>query len=84
MQWLARRLFLAAAATALADWLFVDRAGLGLSLAAAVARLHGGTLRIEDNAPGLRVVLALPRAAPATHAPSAALSPAVPLAPPAE
>ncbi|WP_018265705.1 sensor histidine kinase [Methylosinus sp. LW4] len=59
--------------------------GLGLSLAAAVARLHGGTLRIEDNAPGLRVVLALPRAAQAkTHAPSTAPSPAVPLAPPAE
>ncbi|WP_166141880.1 ATP-binding protein [Methylosinus sp. RM1] len=58
--------------------------GLGLSLAAAVARLHGGTLRIEDNAPGLRVVLALPRAAPATHAPSAAPSPAVPQAPSAE
>ena len=35
--------------------------GLGLSLAAAVARLHGGQLRIEDNEPGLRVVLALPR-----------------------
>jgi signal transduction histidine kinase len=34
--------------------------GLGLSLAAAVARLHGGTLRLEDNEPGLRVVLALP------------------------
>jgi len=34
--------------------------GLGLSLAAAVARLHGGSLRIEDNEPGLRVVLALP------------------------
>jgi signal transduction histidine kinase len=34
--------------------------GLGLSLAAAVARLHGGTLRLEDNAPGLRVVLSLP------------------------
>ena len=34
--------------------------GLGLSLAAAVARLHGGTLRLEDNAPGLRVVLTLP------------------------
>jgi signal transduction histidine kinase len=34
--------------------------GLGLSLTAAVARMHGGTLRLEDNAPGLRVVLALP------------------------
>jgi len=34
--------------------------GLGLSLVAAVARLHGGTLRLEDNHPGLRVVLALP------------------------
>jgi len=34
--------------------------GLGLSLAAAVARLHGGALRLEDNEPGLRVVLALP------------------------
>jgi signal transduction histidine kinase len=34
--------------------------GLGLSLVAAVARLHGGAVRLEDNAPGLRVVLALP------------------------
>lgn len=34
--------------------------GLGLSLAAAVARMHHGALRIEDNAPGLRVVLSLP------------------------
>jgi len=37
--------------------------GLGLSLAAAVAHLHHGTLRIEDNVPGLRVVLALPASA---------------------
>jgi signal transduction histidine kinase len=34
--------------------------GLGLSLVAAVARLHGGTLRLEDNHPGLKVVLSLP------------------------
>ena len=39
--------------------------GLGLSLAAAVARLHGGLLRLEDNAPGLKVVLQLPAKAPA-------------------
>lgn len=35
--------------------------GLGLSLVAAVARLHHGTIRLEDNAPGLRAVLVLPR-----------------------
>jgi len=34
--------------------------GWGFSLVAAVARLHGGSLRLEDNEPGLRVVLALP------------------------
>ena len=34
--------------------------GLGLSLAAAVAHMHGGAVRLEDNSPGLRVVLALP------------------------
>jgi signal transduction histidine kinase len=34
--------------------------GLGLSLAAAVARLHGGELTLEDNTPGLRVVIAVP------------------------
>jgi hypothetical protein len=38
--------------------------GLGLSLAAAVARLHGGDLKLEDNHPGLRCVIALPRAGP--------------------
>jgi signal transduction histidine kinase len=38
--------------------------GLGLSLAAAVARLHGGELRLEDNGPGLKAVIALPRAEP--------------------
>jgi signal transduction histidine kinase len=39
--------------------------GLGLSLAAAVARLHGGELRLEDNAPGLKSIIELPRAGPA-------------------
>jgi signal transduction histidine kinase len=39
--------------------------GLGLSLASAVARLHGGELRLEDNHPGLKSVIALPRAGPA-------------------
>ena len=39
-------------------------AGLGLSLVAAVARLHGGSIRLEDNAPGLRAVLVLPRSGP--------------------
>ncbi len=36
--------------------------GLGLSLASAVAHLHGGELILEDNKPGLRAVIALPRA----------------------
>lgn len=36
--------------------------GLGLSLVAAVARLHDGAIRLEDNDPGLRVVLTLPLA----------------------
>jgi signal transduction histidine kinase len=36
-------------------------AGLGLSLVAAVAHLHGGELRLEDNEPGLRATLSLPQ-----------------------
>ncbi|MGE0022980.1 MAG: sensor histidine kinase, partial [Hyphomicrobium sp.] len=39
--------------------------GLGLSLVAAVARLHNGSVRLEDNAPGLRVVVTLPMVTPA-------------------
>jgi signal transduction histidine kinase len=34
--------------------------GLGLSLVAAVARLHNGSIRLEDSEPGLRVRLILP------------------------
>lgn len=34
--------------------------GLGLSLVAAVARLHGGQIELEDNQPGLKVVMTLP------------------------
>jgi signal transduction histidine kinase len=46
--------------------------GLGLSLAAAVARMHGGTVELEDNQPGLRVRLTLP----ATEDPPKPLAPA--------
>ena len=36
--------------------------GLGLSLAAGVMKLHGGRLVLEDNEPGLKAKLVLPRA----------------------
>ena len=38
--------------------------GLGLSLVSAVAHLHHGELRLEDNAPGLKATIILPRAGP--------------------
>lgn len=34
--------------------------GLGLSLVRAIAVRHGGTVRLSDNAPGLRVAIELP------------------------
>lgn len=34
--------------------------GLGFSLVAAVARMHHGELRLEDNEPGLKVTLVMP------------------------
>ncbi len=37
-----------------------EGSGLGLSLVAAAAKLHGGRIALEDNAPGLRAVLSLP------------------------
>lgn len=36
--------------------------GLGLSLVAAVAKLHGGSVRLDDNRPGLRAIIDLPAA----------------------
>ncbi|MBV9653128.1 MAG: HAMP domain-containing histidine kinase [Acetobacteraceae bacterium] len=41
--------------------------GLGLALVQAVAQLHGGALRLEDAAPGLRAVLMLPAVADEAH-----------------
>ena len=35
--------------------------GLGLSLVAAVARLHGADIEMLDNAPGLKFQLRFPR-----------------------
>src|ERR1700694_5885917 len=42
----------------------VPGSGLGLSLASAVATLHGGELKLQDNQPGLRAIIALPRGGP--------------------
>ncbi len=40
--------------------------GLGLSLVAAVARLHGGSVSLEDNRPGLRIRLRIQKNLPQT------------------
>ena len=39
----------------------LEGSGLGLALVRAVARLHGGDLSLEDNRPGLRAVMHLPK-----------------------
>jgi signal transduction histidine kinase len=44
--------------------------GLGLSLASAVAHLHGGQLKLENNEPGLKATLILPRSGPQTPQPN--------------
>lgn len=49
--------------------------GLGLALVQAVATLHGGTLVLEDNEPGLRAVLLLPP--PDSRSPKPAPTPKV-------
>jgi signal transduction histidine kinase len=41
--------------------------GLGLSLVAAVARLHGARLTLDDNRPGLRATIHFPRPALASR-----------------
>lgn len=58
--------------------------GLGLSLVAAIMRLHNGELRVEDNAPGARFILAVPAqrvafaGAPALPPPAAPLTEVAP------
>nr|WP_307730382.1 ATP-binding protein [Alsobacter ponti] len=55
--------------------------GLGLSLVAAVAELHHVDLSLEDNRPGLRVVMTFPEARHAAEsAPAARTDRATPLA----
>jgi signal transduction histidine kinase len=40
-----------------------EGSGLGLALARAVARMHGGEIELGENEPGLRVILTLRRGA---------------------
>ena len=51
--------------------------GLGLSLAAAIARLHGGRIRLDSNEPGLRVTLVLPAAHLPADVPERSLLPSL-------
>lgn len=51
-------------------------AGLGLSLVAAVASLHGGRVYLEDGEPGLRAVVELPAADTKTEKNDAKAQPA--------
>ena len=44
--------------------------GLGLSMVAAIARLHGGKLELDDNHPGLRAILLLPDKLFSQHIPT--------------
>ena len=46
----------------------IPGSGLGLSLVAAVTRLHDGAVALEDNEPGLRVRLTLKKNLPAAQA----------------
>jgi hypothetical protein len=48
--------------------------GLGLSLVAAVARLHEAELNFDDNRPGLRAMLTFKRAFPESRPPRSAAS----------
>jgi signal transduction histidine kinase len=50
--------------------------GLGLSLVTAVAQMHGGAVRLEDNEPGLRAILELPL--DPTPRPAASMKPSMP------
>ena len=56
--------------------------GLGLSLVRAVARMHGGSVRLEENQPGaansgLRVILTLPLKEPVAALPAPVVEPAL-------
>ncbi|MFG1707403.1 ATP-binding protein [Nonomuraea sp. M3C6] len=44
--------------------------GLGLPIAREIVHAHHGTLTIEDNAPGARLVMRIPRCAPPDTSPS--------------